>query len=159
VVAAVNGHAIAGGCVLACCADRRIMAREAGRIGVTEILVGVPFPSLALEIVRFAVPPRYVPEFTLSGATYATDEALRRGWIDEVAEPEDLVEDALAVAREFSLLSPAAFAQTKMQIRQPVTERLQASGKATDKTVTDIWTAPATLAYIREYVARTLKKS
>ncbi|MGA8968093.1 MAG: enoyl-CoA hydratase-related protein, partial [Pseudolabrys sp.] len=153
------GHAIAGGCVLACCADRRIMAREAGRIGVTEILVGVPFPSLALEIVRFAVPPRYVPEFTLSGATYATDEALRRGWIDEVAEPEDLVEDALAVAREFSLLSPAAFAQTKMQIRQPVTERLQASGKATDKTVTDIWTAPATLAYIREYVARTLKKS
>jgi enoyl-CoA hydratase len=135
------------------------MAREAGRIGVTEILVGVPFPSLALEIVRFAVPPRYVPEFTLSGATYATDEALRRGWIDEVAEPEDLVEDAMAVAREFSLLSPAAFAQTKMQIRQPVTERLQASGKATDKTVTDIWTAPATLAYIREYVARTLKKS
>jgi enoyl-CoA hydratase len=39
VVAAINGHAIAGGCVLACCADRRIMAREAGRIGVTEILV------------------------------------------------------------------------------------------------------------------------
>jgi enoyl-CoA hydratase/carnithine racemase len=47
-----------------------------------------------------------------------TDEALRRGWIDEVAEPEDLVEDALAVARELSLLSPAAFTQTKMQIRQ-----------------------------------------
>ena len=87
VVAAINGHAIAGGCVLACCADRRIMAREAGRIGVTEILVGVPFPALAFEIVRFAVPPRYLPEFTLSGATYATDEALRRGWVDELAEP------------------------------------------------------------------------
>jgi enoyl-CoA hydratase/carnithine racemase len=42
---------------------------------------------------------------------------LRRGWIDEVAEPEDLVEDAVAVARELSLLSPPAFAQTKMQIR------------------------------------------
>jgi enoyl-CoA hydratase len=70
VVAAVNGHAIAGGCVLACCADRRIMAREAGRIGVTEILVGVPFPALAFEIVRFAAPPRYLPEFTLSGATF-----------------------------------------------------------------------------------------
>ena len=54
VVAAINGHAIAGGGVLACCADRRIMAREAGRIGVTGILVGVPFPSLAFEIVRFA---------------------------------------------------------------------------------------------------------
>ena len=45
VVAAVNGHAIAGGCVLACCADRRLMARDGGRIGVTELLVGVPFPD------------------------------------------------------------------------------------------------------------------
>ncbi len=44
VVAAINGHAVAGGCVLACCADRRIMARGRGRIGVTELLVGVPFP-------------------------------------------------------------------------------------------------------------------
>ena len=159
VVAAVNGHAIAGGCVLACCADRRLMARDAGRIGVTEILVGVPFPAMAFEVVRFAVPPRYLPEFTLSGATYATDEALRRGWVDEVAEPGELLEDAIAVARELSLLSPAAFAQTKLQIRQPVTERLTKSGQATDKVVTDIWAAPATLDYIRDYVARTLTKS
>ena len=65
--------------------------------------------------------------------------------------------DSMAVARVLSLLSPAAFTQTKMQIRQPVTERLQESGKATDKAVTEVWTAPATLAYIRDYVARTLK--
>lgn len=159
VIAAVNGHAIAGGCVLACCADRRIMARDAGRIGVTEILVGVPFPALAFEVVRFAVPPRYLPEFTLSGATYPTDEALRRGWVDEVTEPAKVIDDAIAVARELSRLSPAAFAQTKSQVRQPVTERLQKSGEATDKAVTEIWAAPATLAYIRDYVARTLTKS
>jgi enoyl-CoA hydratase len=158
VVAAINGHAIAGGCVLACCADRRIMAREAGRIGVTELLVGVPFPALAFEIVRFAVPARHLPEFTLSGATYTTDVALQRGWIDEVAEPGDLIADAVAVAQELALLSPAAFAQTKAQIRQPVTERLQQSGAATDKAVTEIWAAPETLRYIRDYVARTLTK-
>ncbi len=159
VVAAINGHAIAGGCVLACCADRRIMARESGRIGVTELLVGVPFPPLAFEIVRFAVPPRYLPEFALSGATYTSDAALQRGWIDEVAEPDELLEDAIAAAQELALLSPPAFAQTKKQIRQPVTERLERSGAATDKAVTEIWSAPATLATIRDYVARTLKKS
>ena len=38
---------------------------------------------------------------------------------DEIAEPEDLMDDAMAVAREFSLLSSAAFTLTKMQIRQP----------------------------------------
>jgi len=159
VVAAVNGHAIAGGCVLACCADRRIMARDAGRIGVTEILVGVPFPALAFEIVRFAVPPRYLSEFTLSGSTYATDEALRLGWVNEVTDSGQLINRAIAAAKELSLLSPAAFAQTKLQIRQPVAERLKKSGEATDKAVTDIWAAPATLSYIREYVARTLSKS
>jgi enoyl-CoA hydratase len=159
VVAAINGHAIAGGCVLACCADRRIMAREGGRIGVTESLVGVPFPALAFEILRFAVPPRHLPEFTLSGATYATDVALQRGWIDEIAEPGELIEDAIAVAQELALLSPAAFAQTKMQIRQAVAERMAQSGKATDKAVTAIWTAPETLNHIRDYVARTLKKN
>ena len=159
VVAAIDGHAIAGGAVLACCADRRIMALEGGRIGVTEMLVGVPFPALAFEIVRFAVPPRHLPEFTLTGATYTTDTALQRGWIDEIAEPGDLMEDAMAVAQELALLSPAAFAQTKMQIRQAVTGRLALSGVATDKAVTEIWTAPETLGRIRDYVARTLKKA
>jgi enoyl-CoA hydratase len=159
VVAAINGHAIAGGCVLACCADRRIMARESGRIGVTELLVGVPFPALAFEIVRFAVPPRYLPEFTLSGATYDTDAALKYGWIDEISEPEELLEDAVAVAQELAALSPPAFAQTKTQIRQAATERYRNSGTATDKAVTEIWTAPATLERIGEYVSRTLKKS
>ena len=157
VVAAINGHAIAGGCVLAACADRRIMANATGRIGVTELLVGVPFPSLAFEIVRFAVPPRYLPEFTLGGATYAVDAALQRGWVDEVAEPETLMKDALSAAQRLVLLSPPAFAQTKMQIRQPVSERYAASGQATDKAVADIWCAEATLGYLRDYVARTLK--
>jgi enoyl-CoA hydratase/carnithine racemase len=159
VVAAVNGHAIAGGAVLACCADRRIMARGAGRIGVTELLVGVPFPALAFEIVRFAVPPRYLPEFTLGGATYDSETALTRGWIDEVGEPSDLIAKALAAARQLAALSLPAFTQTKMQIRQAVTERLAASGAATDKAVTDIWAAPATLDYVRAYVARTLNKA
>ncbi|MEI9805474.1 MAG: enoyl-CoA hydratase/isomerase family protein [Pseudolabrys sp.] len=159
VIAAINGHAIAGGAVLACCADRRIMARDAGRIGVTELLVGVPFPSLAFEILRFAVPPRYLPEFTLGAATYVTDAALQQGWIDEFAEPEELLEDAVAVALELALLSPPAFAQTKMQIRQGAAERYARSGEATDKKIAEIWTAPETLSRIRDYVARTLKKN
>jgi enoyl-CoA hydratase len=159
VVAAINGHAIAGGCVLASCADRRIMARGTGRIGVTELLVGVPFPALAFEILRFAVPPQYLAEFTLSGATYPADSAVDCGWVDELAEPQELLEDAFAVAAELAELSPPAFAQTKIQLRQTVAERMAQSGAATDRTVTDIWTAPATLAFIRDYVSRTLKRT
>lgn len=159
VVAAINGHAIAGGAVLAACGDRRIMAEKAGRIGVTELLVGLPFPALAMEVLRFSVPPRYLPEFTLSGATYETDAAMARGWVDETARPEELLEDAIAVAQELAALSPPAFAQTKEQLRADVRARMAARGAAaTEKAVTDIWCAPESLQHIRAYVARVLEK-
>ncbi len=158
VVAAINGHAIAGGCVLACCADRRIMARGAGRIGVTELLVGLPFPSLAFETVRATVPARYLAEAVYSGATYEPEAALERGWVDELAEAGELLEDAYAVAQELAALSPAAFAHTKAQMRQPIAEWYARNGAAIDRTATDMWCAPASLAYLRAYVQRTLKK-
>ena len=158
VVAAINGHAIAGGAVLACCADRRIMVRGTGRIGVTELLVGLPFPSLAFEAVRHTIPARYLPEVLYSGTTYEPDAALERGWIDEIAAPDKLQERAIVLAQELAALSPAAFAHTKAQLRQPVAEHYARSGRATDKAAADIWCAPASLAYIRAYVARTLKK-
>ncbi len=158
VVAAINGHAIAGGCVLACCADRRIMVREAGRIGVTEILVGVPFPALAFEIMRHATSPNFFAETILTGETFPAEAAAHRGWINEVVDAPALMARAIVAAQSLAALSPPAFTQTKMQIRAAVSERMAQSGKATDKSVTDIWAAPATLAYIRDYVARTLKK-
>jgi enoyl-CoA hydratase len=157
VVAAVNGHAIAGGCVLAACADRRIMARGDARIGVTELLVGVPFPVLAFEIMRLALPARFLPEAIYSGATYLPEAAVERGLIDELAEPSEVLEDAYVVAQELAALSPKAFAQTKAQMRQAAAERV-ARDAATEQAATEIWAAPETLSYIRAYVERTLKK-
>jgi len=159
VVAAINGHAIAGGCVLACCADRRIMARASGRIGVTELLVGVPFPVLAFEILRYAVPGRYLPEFTFGAGTYDSEAALHRGLVNEVVEADDLLGHAIAAAQTLARLSPRAFAQTKAQMRQEVSERVARDGEATDKAVAEVWAAPQTLGYIRDYVARTLAKA
>jgi enoyl-CoA hydratase len=159
VVAAINGHAIAGGCVLAACADRRVMANDGGRIGVTELLVGVPFPALAFEIMRHVTPPYFFTETILSGTTFPAEVAAHRGLVNVAVEPAALMARAFAAAQELAALSPPAFAQTKMQIRAPVTERLAQSGPATDEAVAEIWCAPATVGYIRDYVARTFKKS
>jgi enoyl-CoA hydratase len=158
VVAAVNGHAIAGGCVLACCADRRLMAKDGGRVGITELQVGVPFPALAFEVMRFATVPRYLSEAVLGAATYPPEQALERGFIDEIVEPDTLIGNALTAAQALAALSPAAFAQSKKQIRESVSDYLTRAGAATDKIVTEIWTAPATLDYMRRFVERTLKK-
>ena len=159
VVAAVNGHAIAGGCVLQCCADKRIAARNGGRIGVTELLVGVPFPPLAFEVMRFATPPAFFAETILSGATLPPETALARRMIDELAEPSGLLDRAVATAETLAALSPATFAQTKQQIRQPVTDAMERHGGRVSAASEDIWTAPETLAYIRDYVSRTFKKA
>src|SRR5262249_13880141 len=69
VVAAVNGHAIAGGCVMVLACDARLMAEGAGTIGMPELLVGVPFPADVLEVVRFAVPRHKVQSLIYTGRT------------------------------------------------------------------------------------------
>jgi enoyl-CoA hydratase len=157
VVAAINGHAVAGGCVLACAADRRFMARDAGRIGATELLVGVAFPSVALEIMRCAMAPQYFEDAIFSGATYTPPEAVARGMVHDIVDPHALLDHAMAAAQTLAALSPAAFALTKRQMRQPALERLERGED--DAEVDRIWSAPDTLARIRDYVDRTLRKS
>jgi enoyl-CoA hydratase len=81
VVAAINGHAIAGGCVLAMAADVRLMST--GLIGLSEVAVGVPFPVAALEICRYAMGPS-VTRAVLQADNIDARSAAERGWIDEV---------------------------------------------------------------------------
>src|SRR5262249_46909251 len=115
VIAAVNGHAIAGGCVLAACADRRLMAKSGGRFGISELLVGVPFPTIALEVMRFTVAARFIQDVFLTGATYSPEDALLRGLADELVEPRDLMRRAIAAAEQFAAIRTDAFALTKLQ--------------------------------------------
>jgi enoyl-CoA hydratase len=157
VVAAINGHAVAGGCVLACAADKRLMARDAGRIGVTELLVGVPFPAAAMEIMRCATAPQYFEDAIFSGATYTPPEAVARGLVHDIVDPHVLIERAVAAAKTLAALSPPAFATTKRQTRGPALERLEQEDLDAD--IEQIWTAPETLERIRDYVSRTLRKT
>ena len=159
VVAAVNGHAVAGGCILACAADRRLIARGEVRIGVTELLVGVPFPPLAFEIMRYVTTHKFFPEVIFSAATYLPEEAVKRGLADEIVAPEKLLDLAIENAERLAALRPAAFALVKQQMRQPVADALERHGKRLDAATAEVWLAPETAASIRDYVSRTFKKS
>ena len=156
-VAAVNGHAIAGGCVLACCADYRLMAREPGRIGLPELLVGVPFPVVPLEIVRFATPRQHVQALIYRGLTLPAEDAFRYGLIDAVAEPDRLLDEAVAVADQLAGIAFESFHLTKRLLREPVI-RLMREGGVIDGVVQDAWAGETVLGAVRDYVARTLKK-
>lgn len=156
VVAAVNGHAIAGGCVFTCACDYRIMAQGAGVIGVPELLVGVPFPALALEVVRFGSAPQFLQEIVYTGRTYAPDPALARGLLDEVVPPEMLMDRAVAMAAELGAIPQEAFRLTKHNLRQPVVDRAAASPRESE--VMRTWQAPETHDFVRQYLQRTIGK-
>jgi enoyl-CoA hydratase len=156
-VAAVNGHAIAGGCILANAADRRLMARGTGRIGVPELLVGVPFPTVALEIMRQQVPAPHLSALIFSGETVVADRAVAVGLVDAAVEPDRLLDDAVAAANAMAALPPAAFAITKKQLRAPALARIREGRERFDAAIHEYWAAPGTLDTIRVYVQRTLK--
>jgi len=158
VVAAINGHAIAGGCVLACAADYRIMAQHTGRIGVPELLVGIPFPTVAVEIMRCVTAPEHFQTLLYGGATLEPEDAAHRGLVDETAEPTKLLDLALAKAQSLTALPAAAFELTKRQIHEPMMRRVREDAPRFDAIVRDLWASPPGLAAIRSYVDRTFKR-
>ncbi|WP_284745876.1 enoyl-CoA hydratase/isomerase family protein [Amycolatopsis sp. RTGN1] len=153
VVAALNGPAIAGGAVLAAACDHRVLG--SGGIGVTELLVGVPFPLSALEILRCAYGTAPLPGLTYSGEVHGGQDALARGLVDELAD--DVLERALAVAARLGELPAEAFAHTKAQIRQPFHERIAEYRHSDDPEVERLWRSPAALAAVKSYVDKVLR--
>ena len=157
VVAAVNGHAIAGGCILAQCADYRVMADGKGRIGAPELLVGVQFPPLALEILRFVVAPQHLQKLILTGATLLPSDALQHGLVDEVVDAERLDERARSVAEQLAAIPRDVFANTKRHLRLPVAEAMSRRAAGISAESAAIWRDPSTHRNIETYLARTLK--
>jgi enoyl-CoA hydratase len=155
VVAAVNGHAVAGGVVLAATADFRVMADGDGRVGLTEIQVGLPFPVSVLEIVRYACAGPHLTELLCRGLTYPPRAACTRQLVDEVVPAADLMQRSAALARELAALSPSAFAATKRALRAETLARMRAVPPGTDP-VWEQWRAPETRAAVEAYRTRTL---
>jgi enoyl-CoA hydratase len=125
VVAAVNGHAVAGGAVLAAAADRVLMADGKGRIGVPEIVVGVPFPRVPIEVLRHAVGDVATRRLIVGAQTHPPAAAQAFGLVDEVVPADELLDRALDAARGLAAdIPPDTFAITKTQLRREHVERM-----------------------------------
>ncbi|MEW6319552.1 MAG: enoyl-CoA hydratase/isomerase family protein [Acidobacteriota bacterium] len=157
VVAAVNGHAIAAGCILAAACDHRVMAEGPSRIGVPEMALGLPFPPLALEIVLARVAPPAARTLVYSARTVHAEEAVELGLVDETAEAQLVLDRARQVAEQLSLIPARAFALTKKAFYTPVLGRADAL-RSDERALMDVWSAPATTAAIRAYLEKTVAK-
>ena len=148
-VAAVNGHAIAGGCILVQACDYRIMS--GGTIGVAELKVGVPFPTAPFEILRNAVGPR-TAALVLTGRTVGPEEALAIGLVDETQAPEHLLDRSLDRARMLARIPRSTFAHTRSQLRGDARRRIE-EGREADRATRALWQSDEIRDAVRGYLA------
>ena len=126
VVCAVNGHAIAGGMILALCGDYRVCARGDVKLGLTEVRVGVGYPAVAIGVVRAELDPASARVLALGAELVGPEAARELGVLDELREPDVVLERALEVAEAYAALPGAGYAGVKEQLRGETVQRLQA---------------------------------
>ena len=156
-VAAINGHAIAGGCILAACCDHRIMVEGNGRIGIPELAVGVPFPALPLQVMGARLTNAALRDLVFTGRTVQVDEAKAIGLVDEKCPSGMLIDRALETAERLASIPAAAFALTKEAFYSPILERTKSLADYNARVV-DEWMQQHTYDTIRTYLERTIPK-
>jgi enoyl-CoA hydratase len=157
-IAAINGHAIAGGYVLAAACDHRIAADGDARLGLSELQVGVPFPTEAIEIVRHAVGTQVAARLVLTAELVDAAEAARIGLVDELVPADALEATAVARAKARAALGADAYGLAKRQLQRPVRAQIAAALGEDEPIVLDLWTRPAAhdrmRAFLREVTGR-----
>jgi len=147
VVAALHGHAVAGGCVVALTTDWRVLRRGA-KVGLNEVVVGVPFPYGVAQILRESVPARRITEVALFGHNFLDEAAVEAGLVHEVAEPEGFEARCRERATELAGKDPRAFATTKRYLRSATVERIRAHEAGLESEFLEAWFSPDTRARI-----------
>ena len=117
VVCAVNGHAIAGGMILALCGDYRVCARGDGKFGLTEVKVDVGYPVVAMAIVRAELTPASARVLALGGELIGPEAARELRLVDELRDADDVLDRAIEVATDYAALPREAYARVKDQLR------------------------------------------
>jgi enoyl-CoA hydratase/carnithine racemase len=117
VVAACTGHALAAGALLLLASDLRIGAGGAYRIGLNEVAIGLPVPTLAMELARDRIAPDRLTAATLHGRICGPEEAVQVGFLDEVTPAAEVLARATAQAQGLGALSRLAYQGTKQRLR------------------------------------------
>ncbi len=124
-IAAITGHAIAGGAMLAFACDRRFALDGPYRIQMNETLIGITLPSFVFLIARSAIPSRWRNEALLHARAYSPNEALERGILDAVAQDADsLAAHVKAATAELLTLNLPAYEASKKNLRQAEIEHV-----------------------------------
>ena len=158
VVAALTGHAPAGGCVLSLCCDYRVMARSPNpvmpfMIGMNETQVGLAVPEGAQQLMRRVIGPYRAERLLVSGSMVTADEALRLGLVDTVVEVDQVVPHALEWLGSLLALPRTPMLLTRSLARADLVRALQPENLDLERFV-EGWYDADTHAGLRALLAR-----
>jgi enoyl-CoA hydratase len=132
-VAAINGHAIAGGLITALDCDFRIAARKPAKFGLNEVPIGIPMPAAYVEIIKYALGEQIGALTTLSGKLYSLEEAERLHFFHEVVGPRELISTAISYAKCISPDCNVAYAMSKKALQDAVMRQIEARTVSLDE--------------------------
>ncbi|MFH2008481.1 MAG: enoyl-CoA hydratase/isomerase family protein [bacterium] len=119
-VAAINGHAIGGGAILAACCDYRLMRDDVGFVAVPAVKLSIPFSPGVVALLRDILPPASFRTLAYTGERVTSAEAHELGFVDELLPPGELLPMAVALAAKLGAAKSATYAAIKRELRRHV---------------------------------------
>jgi len=154
IIAALNGHAVAGGCILALCCDYRFLADGRRRMGLNEIHLGVPVPYVADCILRHLLGARLAREIVDGGQFYEAQDLLRMGLVDRTMPSDELRHQAGAKARELGRAPGGVFAKIKRDRTEGIEAEIRSRLAEKENDFLESWASPAVQASLAEAAKR-----
>jgi 3,2-trans-enoyl-CoA isomerase len=151
-VAAVTGHAPAGGCLLALTADYRVMARGEYIIGLNEIPVGITVPQAIFNLYRFWIGQQHAYTMLLEGRVVKPEEALQLGMVSELASDDDVLEQAEKQLRRYLGFHPQTWRNSKANLRRELISGLEMDFDAVFGPALQLWFSPEVRAMVQVMV-------
>lgn len=149
-IAALSGHAIAGGCILALCCDLRFIANGHKLMGLNEVRLGVPVPYPADCILRDLVGSRWAREIVEMGDFYLPEHSLEMGMVDQVLHLEQVLPETLLEAGTLGAMPRQAYAAIKGSRVEIVKAQVLARLEEKERRFVKLWYAPNARERIKE---------
>jgi enoyl-CoA hydratase len=152
-VAACGGHAVGAGCLLLLACDVRL-GTPSGRVGISGIQLGLPFPSWAIAVARCCLNQQDLNRALLQGEVLSGSERLTIGYLTEIVPEEDLRSASLERAALLSRVDLRVFASTRTRLREHVATQARASADAQNQLFVEAISSPETQARVEAMLSR-----
>ncbi|WP_285010365.1 enoyl-CoA hydratase/isomerase family protein [Pedobacter faecalis] len=157
-VAAINGHSPAGGCIIALACDYRVMAEGQFIIGLNEVPVGIIVPNSIFRLYAFWLGEARASQSLLDGRLFSPAEALQAGLVDEVVNPDSIITAAERRARRYMAMEGNTWSQSKMHIRKDLISALRADQSEELSAMLQQWWSPATRSILKTIIDNLQRK-